>query len=128
MLMKMKTKTKTMLENLYLSANRVDLENFNKPHNKQGQTTLINAKSPVKSQKSSHFSKLHHKQILKPANYRQYRYLNYEEIVNKLKELSKKYPNYLKVTTAQKLYNLPYPGGFCDTNRKMYFIYLSLKI
>jgi hypothetical protein len=24
----------------------------------------------------------------------------------------------LKVDTAQKLYNLPNPGGFCDANKK----------
>jgi hypothetical protein len=50
--------------------------------------------------------------------YKQYKYIKYEDIISKMKKLAKKYPKFLKVDTAQKLYGLPNPGGYCGKNKK----------
>lgn len=118
MMMKFKTKTHNMLENLYLSANRVEMKTFN---TKNSKAKTSRKKRLSKTNLSSHFSSVREMSNLNKLNtkdYVQFRYKSYIEIVLALNELSKKYPDYLEVTTAQKLYNLPYPGGFCDINKK----------
>jgi hypothetical protein len=116
MMMKFKTKTRNMLENLYLSANRVEMSKFN------SKEKTSRKKRFTKTNLSSHFSSVREMASLNKLNtkdYVQFRYKSYQEIVFALGELSKKYPDYLQVTTAQKLYKLPHPGGFCDSNKKM---------
>jgi hypothetical protein len=57
-----------------------------------------------------------HKSIVKKrkVNYLQYEYREYSEIAEILTALAKKYPNLIKLDTAQKLFNLPHPGGKCS--------------
>ncbi len=62
-----------------------------------------------------HTSKIHSKN---QNDYKQYRYLNYDEIVERMKELAKQYPDLIKLDTAQRLYGLPYPGGYCNLKNK----------
>lgn len=138
MVMKMKAKTRSMLENLYLSANRVELKNFNNFEKTNGESRSLrskllrtkrktNSKLHVhthfhSSSHSAHFSEIKSsymkKSNLKGEDYRQFRYLNYDDVVRKLLELSGKYPDFLKINTAQKLYNLPHPGGYCNIEKK----------
>ncbi len=108
-----------MLENLYMSANRVDMGLLNKFDRRSSTEKVYTSRT--------HFSSLSKRKMLKYNNklktqeYQQYRYKNYEEIEGELNELAQKYPDYLKVTTAQELYKLPYPGGFCDGTQKKYW-------
>jgi hypothetical protein len=117
MMMKFKSKTQSMLQNLYLSANHVEMER------------RVRTNSRSKTQNSSHMSslsKLKNKYKRSGQKYIQYRYKNYQEIVDQLMELANQYPDYLKVSTAQELYGLPNPGGYCNAKTKEYLlIYLG---
>jgi hypothetical protein len=115
MMMRFKTKTHTMLENLYLSANRVEMKKSSVKRRASSRRKV------VRTNTSSHFSSLKGmKKMMKLKNkdYVQFRYKTYGEIVKTLEELAKKYPAYLKLTTAQKLYKLPHPGGYCANDKK----------
>lgn len=126
MLTKMKTKTRAMLENLYISANRVEMQKHytrNKKTLRTKNTSHLNTQFESTAQRSEHFSELNSKMLkkykLKAKDYEQYRYLNFEEVVKKLEEFAQKYPDYFTLTTAQKLYNLPHPGGYCNLEKKL---------
>lgn len=122
MMMKFKTKTNSMLQNLYFSANHVEMTRRKlKSRNK----TKTKIKTSHKAQTSTHYSslrRLENKYKASTQKYIQYRYKNYQEIVDQLMELAKKYPDYLKVTTAQELYKLPNPGGYCNLKNKEYHL------
>jgi hypothetical protein len=126
-MMKFKAKTRTLLQNLYFSANKVDsqcaAENkgtmISHRCGKRKTNSTIKATRKTKFRHSvRHFSTVSDQFVKSQNDYIQYRYKNYQEIVDELYALAKKYPDYLKVDTAQKLYNLPNPGGFCDANKK----------
>lgn len=53
-------------------------------------------------------------------DFTQYRHIDYQNIVKDLKELSNKaeYKDLIELHTAQALYKLPNPGGFCDEDKK----------
>lgn len=138
MAMTFKVKTKTLLENLYKSANKVEFQNFNNKkvlknsenddeinfNERCGKRSLLKRK--VNTNNLHHFSNLHGKT---QHEYIQYRYKEYNEIVDRLFELAQQYPDLVKVNTAQKLYNLPHPGGYCNYDKKTpcehYVVFLS---
>jgi hypothetical protein len=121
LMMKFKTKTQSMLKNLYLSANHVEMDRKMRTHSQ--------SKSRSQTQSSTHISslgKMKNKYKRSTQKYIQYRYKNYQEIVDQLTDLANQYPDYLKVSTAQELYNLPNPGGYCNARTKEYLlIYLE---
>jgi hypothetical protein len=107
----MKTGTKSLLENLYATANmsnrrskEVDLMmHYQEIENIVNHTNQVNQPG------------------VNPKEYRPYDYYTYSEIVQKLKQLAAKYPKFMELKTAQELYGLPNPGGMCkefdDENR-----------
>ena len=129
MMMKFKSKTNIMLKSLYISANRVEKTKTKTSKKQNKQNTFTNKKPSQNKNKKQNKQAIHHfsnikairKQVnlLRVADYQQYRYLSYEEIVNTLYDLQRKYPNYLKIDTAQNLYKLPHPGGYCHHKMKM---------
>ena len=74
-----------------------------------------------KSFLSTHISSLSKELLQKyksnKEKYIQYRYKNYHEIEEELIILSRQFPDYLKLTTGQELYDLPYPGGYCQKQK-----------
>jgi hypothetical protein len=146
MMLKMKTKTRTMLENLYISANRIENE---KNHNDGENNFLekkfeLNSKTSKNTSKTKFFTKFHYqtkakrttshvsnfgKELLQSSKqaeevYIQYRYLSYDDVVDELIRLAKEYPDYLRVTTAQEEYKLPNPGGICGDSQSKRYLYI----
>jgi hypothetical protein len=68
----------------------------------------------IKEKTVTHSSDLFQEHV----NYKQFKYIKYEEIISKMKNLAKKYPNFLHIDTAQNLYGLPNPGGYCGKKKK----------
>ena len=116
MMLKFKEKTNLMLNKLYKSANRFHLNS-----KKKNKTNFKRMVSRMQNQNlMQHFSSLDDLQVKKKFDQQfvQYRYKNFNAIKTILYDLAKKYPDYLQVTTAQQLYGLPYPGGYCDLQTK----------
>lgn len=129
MMMKMKMKTRALLQNLYTTANKIESseKDIKSKQEENFFTFLQNGmkrRASTENKKSllvSHISRLSKEMIRRYKNnkekYIQYRYLNYHEIEAELHKLAEKYPSYLRLTTGQKLYDLPHPGGYCKSEQ-----------
>jgi len=123
MMMQFKAQTKSLLNNLFDTANthttEVESTTENNISYESSRTqfkvgrTLRN--KILKSKSLTHSSNFKN---VKAALYIQYRYKRYSEIVEMLTKLSQEFPDYLKVDTAQKMYDLPHPGGYCGPNKQ----------
>ena len=97
-------------ENEEISKNyKTETENTNRSKNMYDMRKNIMKDKTIKH--SSEFSQ-------KNVNYKQYKYKRYEDIISRMKHLARKYPTFLKIETAQKLYGLPNPGGYCGKKKK----------
>ena len=130
MMMKMKSKTKVLLKNLFTTANKVEEidEGINSDEEKDSTEdfyTFLQSESKRRastentlSYLSKHISKISinilNNYKKNREKYIQYKYLDYNEIIEELNLLKNKYPGYLELKTAQELYNLPNPGGYCN--------------
>ncbi len=95
-----KMKSRTFIKKLFSTVNeKLYSRHSEKPSKKDSSRSGHPHKSTVKKRK---------------VNYLQYEYREYFEIAEILTSLAKKYPNYIKLDTAQKLFNLPHPGGNCS--------------
>ena len=98
---KNKVRTNAMLEYLYKSTNTKYQRA--KKVSKKNKNLKTNNLSPEKEQE-------------------RYKYQSYDEIIEKMQTLGKEYPDLIKVETAQKLYNLPHPGGSCNNKLCEHYI------
>jgi hypothetical protein len=85
----------------------------NTTNNEQNNVSEIK-KQYIKQRNIKHSSDIFQDHVL----YKQYKYIKYQDIISKMKKLAKKYPKFLKIDTAQNLYGLPYPGGYCGKKKK----------
>lgn len=125
MMMQFKAQTKSLLNNLFDTANthttESDLTNENNNNNEsefsrtQFKVARTLRNKIMKSKSLTHSSNLKN---AKAALYTQYRYKRFHEIVELLNKLSQEFPDYLKIDTAQKMYGLPNPGGYCGPNKQ----------
>ncbi len=121
MVMKMREKTRNLLQNLYVSANRVErFSKYQRVSRTSDYNDLLEDEDPSVTSESADLGSRHTNKYNNPKNYRQYKYLTHNEIVKKLENLAQQHPDYIKLDTAQNLYGLPYPGGNCgmDENNK----------
>ncbi len=129
MMMQFKAQTKSLLNNLFDTANTHTLESESANENTNSNTNEFSRtkfkvgntlrKTILKSKSLTHSSKLKN---AKAGEYTQYRYKRFHEIVDLLNKLSQEFPDYLKIDTAQKMYGLPNPGGYCGPNKQKYFL------
>lgn len=125
MMMQFKAQTRSLLNNLFDTANTHTMESQNNNENTYNNSNeYLRTKFKVgrnlrnkilKSKSLTHSSNL---KDSKAAKYTQYRYKRFHEIVDILNKLSEEFPDYLKVDTAQKMYGLPSPGGYCGPNKQ----------
>jgi len=125
MMMQFKAQTRSLLNNLFDTANTHTTETHTANENTSDNTnefsrtkfkvgkTLRN--KILKSKSLTHSSNLKNAKAL---IYSQYRYKRFGEIVDLLNKLSQEFPDYLKIDTAQKMYGLPNPGGYCGPNKQ----------
>lgn len=142
MMMRMKAKTKVLLNNLFKTANSVEELDDTKNSDEEKESsedffTFLQTESKrrastdnILSYMSQHISQIS-TNMLESYNkntekYVQYKYLDYNEIIEELNILKNKYPGYLELKTGQDLYNLPNPGGYCNKahEEKKYDIYI----
>jgi len=121
MMMQFKTQTISFLKNLYETANSATSTSkfSNNNHIKSSRTMFKVSKNKrnrmLRSKTITHSSDISYPNT---KDYRQFKYKRYYEIVESLNKLSKEYPDYLRVDTAQNLYGLPNPGGYCGPNNQ----------
>lgn len=126
MMMQFKVQTRSLLNNLFITANSHTTEiKKNEKNENLNQNEILRTKFKVsKNQRRTilRSKTLVHSSTIKnrmaAREYPQYRYKSFSEIVTKLDELSKKFPDYLRINTAQNLYGLPNPGGYCGPNKQ----------
>ena len=61
----------------------------------------------------------------KNDNLEHYKYHTYDEIRSELNFMAKKHKDFLEIKTAQDLYKLPNPGGYCGKSRDKCFHYIA---
>jgi len=119
MMLQYKIQTKSFLNNLIITANTVNKEytkvNKNTKENKLKLKFLNKFFTKKKTKSKNRKENIEYNNNNKN---KEFKYKKYDEIIYKMKKLSKKFPKFLKIKTAQKLYNLPNPYGYCGENKQ----------
>ena len=122
MMAQFKATTKSLLNNFYSVANSAytsSEERAKKILKRKLKNSKKLKRKLLRSKSQTHSSTYH---SAGPVEYTQYKYIEYFELIQRIKNLATQYPDYVKIETAQKLYNLPNPGGFCGENKEKYFL------